>query len=261
MATQSHERLARLDQSGALLWLTWVGANAVGGLVGETLVGLLGGWVVRILSAGFSLGCLSWLLAFVLIGGAGLLIWLPVGLTQALVLHRMIPGFNREVIRRWTLTSALAGSGAAILNGLVLAIYISVMFALEYTSLYSSSGVVTLLYLVSTGAVGGVVFGLSQWVLLERYVVAPGGWVVVSVFAWSLAIPLGGILLDRGLPTTAAIVGAMSGTMPSLSIGSVLLGTLVITLAAAVTGLALPRLMRSPVRRPPRPDLPRVFAD
>jgi hypothetical protein len=230
-------------------------------LAGVLLTGALGELLFPTVSATFRLGY-GWVTTPLLIVATGLLLYLPIGVTQGLVLQRMIPDFDHEALRRWARTTTLAGGGAIVWSALIYGLYL-----LLSLSLLDHSGIPAVIvwgfglsYLVLTGVGIGLVLGLSQRILLGRYVLAPERWLQTTLLAWGLVLPLALLLGAWILPNLALITSvALLALMPGLHLSTVILFTSVITLPAAVTGLALPRLMTAPVRRPSGPDLPRLF--
>jgi hypothetical protein len=245
MSTQSQERPVLLPRFGVLLWLTWVVANTVGGLVGEGLTGVVASLQFFVLSSNTStgptdlFGLLRSLVLGVLLmfGSLGVAVWLPLGLAQSLVLCRIIPGFNRRSIGRWTRTSIWGGLSATVAGGLMFAVLI--IFSVESTRPAGDDWRIVL-YLCLAGLSGGGVLGFSQWTLLRRYLIVPGWWIGANLVAWGVAVPLTSILLAERVPATldTAFTASGLGTVSGLTIANALAGTLVILLAAMLTGLA-----------------------
>lgn len=251
MATQLQGRTALQSPAPALLWGTWLVASAAGGLIGELLAGVASIGVSVVALSSFTLGGIGWLLAPVLFGATGLVVWVPLSLAQALVLHRWIPGFDRAAIRHWILTSTLAGGGAVALGGILYVLLI----ILGVSTLMPAAGGNQLTLLLSAAA-GGAVLGLVQSAVLRQYLPVVRGWVTANVLGWTIALALGSIFLGAALPGPYSVAAALAGIggMLRFNLISVLVGTLLITLTAAVTGVALARLVTVPAAPP---DVPR----
>jgi hypothetical protein len=280
MTTHASAQSARLPVAGLWIWTAWVAATALGGMAGLLLTGALGTLLFPVASATFALGY-GWVTAPLFITGAGVLLWLPVGVAQGLVLRRVIPGFDRAAILRWVRTTALAGGGATALGALLFGLYFLLAMMIVYDSTPVLVGLcIGISYSVVTLVGMGAVFGLSQRALLGRYVGEPEVWWRATLLGWGLVVPLGLLLVGLILQTLAVMaIIPMMGMMPTLHPSNLLAGALVMTLPAAVTGLALPRLMTLPTReppgplrpprrprlslprRPPNPDLPRLFPE
>jgi hypothetical protein len=265
MTTHAQAPPVRLPVAGPWLWTAWVALTALGALVGELLLGLLGSLLFSIAPPSLSLTLII-LLGALLLAGSGLLLWFPVGLAQGLVLCWMIPGFKQRALKRWILISAIAASGALILSAPLFYFTYFMGYAISYSSIYGSdlAMILILLCFVSIGVTIGVVFGLSQSALLGQYMFVPGWWLITTLLAWGLAVPVNVFLLDRLFYPMAGVFVLMApiyGALSGFDLHNVLAGVLVIALPAAVTGLALPRLMTPPTLRPSGPDLPRLLPE
>ncbi len=268
MTTHAQAPPARLPVAGLWIWTAWVAMTLFGVLVGLLLTGALGTLLIPFGQVSLVRG---WELVTVPLFavGAGVLLWLPVGITQGLVLRRVIPGFDRAALRGWGLTTVLAGGGAMVAIALISSLYWLLGMALMSGAIGYRADSLDLvpwcfgfIYLAGTGAGIGAVFGFSQSALLGYYGLASDVWWKATLLAWGLVVPLGLILLFATLQLLlpSAVVDVL-GTRTSYFPSNVLTFALVITLPAAVTGLALPRLMTPPTLRPPGPDLPRLFPE
>jgi hypothetical protein len=135
---------------------------------------------------------------------------------------------------RWVSASALGGA---------VAVAISAWFYLLLLAGFSA------LYLIGLGAIGGAIIGVSQWVLLRRYLLNASLWVGATALAWATALPLGAALVPGLLPHSVVNIGLAVAGIGSLfdansgaALDGVFAGTLVIILAGAITGLTLLRL-------------------
>jgi hypothetical protein len=253
----------------------------LGGLIGEFLIGVLGSLLFSPNPPDRSL-IFTCLVGAVLLGAIGLLLWFPVSLTQGLVLRWIIPHFDQAAFNRWVLTSAVAAGGALILGGPLFILFMAIVYGLSYSSHYLIfEWSVILLYLAFMGLVLGTVFGLSQSVLLRRYVNTPGWWLVGTLLAWGVAVPVNFLLLDRLLYPMISfftLASPIHGALSGFDLKEVLGGVLLITLTAVITGLTVPSLRQTatpdrpvapppwrrfalPRLRPVHPDLPRTFRE
>jgi hypothetical protein len=232
-------------------------------MAGLLLTGALGALLFPMASASyaFSFVCLT---LPVLLVGIGLLLWLPVGVAQGLVLRRVIPGFDRAALGSWVRTTALAGAGAMVVSAPVFGLYFLFALGMGESGYIGSAGgnCLAFVFPILIGAGIGSIFGFSQQAWLGGYVLTPDVWLKTSLVGWGLIMPLGLLLLAGILYSPASItIIPLMGMAPTLYLSNVLLGVLVITLPATVTGLALPRLMTPLTLRPPGPDLPRLFRE
>src|SRR3954466_8405876 len=120
--------------AAALLWVTWVAATALGGLIGEFVIWWLRSVLFPVAPPSLALPLYCLLIVGVLVA-AGLLLWFPVSLAQGLVLRWLIPGFDQPALHQWIKTSVLSASGALVLIAPLFLLLITTGYWLSYQSI------------------------------------------------------------------------------------------------------------------------------
>lgn len=203
--------------SEGVLWLNWVGANAVGELVGLGAVA-----AIAMLAGPALLGdeeTLGGRLLFALVMiAAGAVEGLVVGVAQWRVLRRPFPALPRQA---W-LRATIAGAVIAWVLGMLPSILLSgsapdgtVPPTLDRTTVY--------LLAAAMGAALGAVLGFPQSRVLRSHVERSGLWIAANALAWAVAMPV--VFLGAGS------VGRMGA-----STGPILFGMGTILLAGAICG-------------------------
>ena len=205
-----------------IIWIRWVGANALGEMVGLGLTfgvtGLTFSWLDSLPGA---VGLLAAFFAAVLIGTIEATV---VGLTQFWAMHPWFPKITRREWWMGTLGGALLAYGLGYLP--------STLISLGEQSPSTAPIVepppwITLLLAAGMGAMAGAVLSFAQWLVLRKSVRRAGLWIPANMLAWLLGMPiifwgidlvfqvgqvLPGILIMAGvLLLTGALVGATHG--------------------------------------------------
>ena len=164
---------------GWRLWLLWVLASVVGGVVGMVATSL----AIRVFApvvdivAGMAIGSLGWALFAVVDEFA---VGVGVGVLQWLVLSRHLARTDR-----WIVASAVGwaiGRAVAVTTALVfLALGLPVSVGLGWSGLVGW-------FAVGAGA------GVLQWLVLRRHLARASWWIVASVVGWGGGSIAGGLL-------------------------------------------------------------------
>lgn len=141
--------------------------------------------------------------------GPAIALWIPLGLAQGLVLSL----FLRRIFVPWMLASASGG-----FLGVVFAFPVGALWGFRFSLALS---------LAVMGAAGGLVVGFFQMLALVDRVSKLGRWILASTVGWAIALLIEG---STGLSGIWALL---------LGRGDVLQGTVIILIAAAISGLAL----------------------
>lgn len=177
------------SQVGWGFWLQYVLASTLGMLVGF-FIGFL---LTDIIPEGLG----EWLSASVF----GIVLGIAVGILQWIVLRRRVSGAGL-----WVFAPAVGGLGifhAVVFFG----------FSTSYESLAALFGWIGIV------ALGGLVTGILQWIVLKGQVSRAGWWVLASTVGWVLsvigvrALPWGVDDLDAlwGMVTTGLVLGVVTG--------------------------------------------------
>jgi len=151
--------------------------------------------------------CFQWLLS-------PILLWIPLGLTQGLLLTRYIRGAAVS----WTCGSVL---------GAVLSVFI--VIAVAWGIFYA--GIDYFVRFALFGGVGGMVVGLCQTFRLSERIDGARWWVLASAVGWTTAIFVEAKMNWHGY------FDAMLGR------GDIFQGTVTITIANTIAGIALSLLL------------------
>jgi deazaflavin-dependent oxidoreductase (nitroreductase family) len=202
------------------LWRRWVVATTVGETLGFAVPAAVGA-----LAVGLGAGDAATVpLALVAGAAEGAIL----AFAQSRVLRRELAGFET---RDWIAATAAAAALCWAI-GMSLGVYGG---SLPHAVLASGAIVAALVMLT---AVGG-----AQWLVLRRHAARAWRWIPANALGWllGLAVPFTGMaLVDEGDP---AVLGLLVGVASGLGMGFVV---------AAVTGLALVRLLRPAPAGPPR---------
>lgn len=217
------EQLVAARRSGWMVWLWWVLANAAGGLIGIPLSVLLSLGLFR----------LNFLLGVTLLGG---MLWAVLGSAQWLILRRYLPAASNTGAY-WGLGSTLAGGGAVLAASLVF-LYAASVFgpAGNADSPLTSdlTGVIVSVVVISlVGAGAGLIVGVGQALVLRSLMPSfSRQWIVTNGIGLAVGVPLA-VFVGLGLSAVPTV-----GLLQAL-VSPVLIGTIAVTVAAAITGLSL----------------------
>lgn len=205
------------------LWMRWVGANAIGEMLG------LGGTFAVVALAFSSLenqpAIISVILSFLTAVAAGAVEATVVGLFQWWAMHPWFPAVGR---RAWVLAT-LAGALVAYALGYLPSTLMSMAEETSQTQAVEPELHVVLLLAAGMGAVAGAVLSSAQWLVLRKRVPRAGGWIPANMVAWLLGMPvifagidaaqraqmtLRSVLIVAGsLLITGALVGSIHGAV------------------------------------------------
>jgi hypothetical protein len=227
------------------LYLRWIGANALGELVG--LGGTLGLGGYLIFNLGLPAGVGGVLAAFAIAVASGVIEATVVGLLQWRVLRTALPQIS---LRAWWL-----GTLGGALIAYVLGYLPSTLFDLASQDTAAAAAAaapmveppqwIVLLLAAGLGLVGGAVLSFAQWLALRGKVKGAGIWIPANMLAWMLGMPL--------------IFWGIDASQKGQPLG-VTLGIMALTLLAsgvvvgAVHGLALVKLARQGAKWRERPE-------
>lgn len=155
--------------------------------------------------------------------GSGLFLGASVGIAQWIVLRRRIPHPNRWVIS--SISGGLIGGTVALYAGTTAGDSTNFFVALAVGSI-----------------VIGAALGIAGWLILRRYVLRAGWWILASaagvLAAISLSNLLGNLLYD--------LLSGILGDGASRTLAMVIFGGLLLTAYGGITGAALIWLFKQP---------------
>ncbi len=206
-----------------MLWLRWVGANAVGELLGL-------GATFAVIALAFSglegqPGAGSVVLSFLLAVASGALEATLVGLAQWWAMHPWFPAITR---RAWWLAT-LVGALLAYVLGYLPSTLMSLGEGASQSPVAEPPQWIVLLLAAGLGAVAGAVLSFAQWLVLRKKVRRAGWWIPANMLAWLVGMPIifwGIDAAQKGQPLpqtvlllagclllTGAVVGAIHGAL------------------------------------------------
>jgi hypothetical protein len=205
------------------LWLRWMGANALGEMLGLGLTFAITGWFFS--SQGNSSTTAGILLAFAVAVLSGAVEATIVGLAQWWAMHPWFPLLGRFAWWRATLIGALIAYVLGYLPSTLMDMGAS---ASQTTAApVEPPQWIVLLLAAGMGAVGGVVLSFAQWLVLRGKVKRAGLWIPANMLAWTFGMPVIFWGIDLAFKMTAvwqsvvlmagvlflagAIVGAIEG--------------------------------------------------
>jgi hypothetical protein len=225
------------------VWPWWVLANVFGGVVGQGLYVLV---MALIAPPGSGEGSPFWAAFFF----APILTWLALGIAQWMVLRPYLAVKSRMAARIWLAGSVLGGVGAIVaglLGGIALAFLAFFPLAAATGAANGSNALegplgiaASVVPAIGGGAVAGLVIGGAQALMLSSYLQRVSRWVWANAAGWAAGLLLGSSTWDPSL----SFVGMVSPSDPFATLAG---GTIAVTVAAAITGLALPKLLASPI--------------
>ncbi|MBS1812129.1 MAG: hypothetical protein JST84_28455 [Acidobacteria bacterium] len=203
------------------LYARWIAANALGEMIGLGLVAAIaGGMLWYFGEPRTSLAVLCFTALTILLGaGEGLIL----GYAQWYAMH---PFMRRLPRCDWMKATAI---GAVIAWGL--GMIPSTLIALQETAIASPPAEISPIAKFSLAALMGlglgVALGMTQWLILRKYLKHTNKWITANAFAWAVGMPLvfvgAGVIPQgtQGLPIffliavtlliTGAVVGAIHG--------------------------------------------------
>jgi len=208
------------------LWWRWVLTTSVSLLVGFAAYAIAADWAVWSREGSFADVRMVYRIAMVgegvfagLVGGAAL------GFAQWLVLRRYIENMAAQ---GWVLATAVGGFLELAIIGLA--------------GLLPRLGMITLCSTVIVA--GGTVLGFVQWIVLRRYIQKAGWWVLANAIGWKAFMVVGVIFYFFVLLLGMSYEGEWAWMMPP---AYVLGGVPVLMVPGAITGIALVRLLQTPL--------------
>ncbi|MDX2029294.1 MAG: hypothetical protein SF339_01395 [Blastocatellia bacterium] len=214
------------------LWLQWVGANALGEMIGLGIAAMIGVGVASTMDGRntvFAVGLTG--VAMIL---AGTIEGVVVGIAQSMVLCRYL----RELRGKAWVTATAIGAFVAWVLGMIPSTVMNLREPHDSQPAPEMSGALMHGLAALMGIVLGVILALPQWRVLRRHVTRAGWWLAANSLAWAI-----------GMPVIFLGIGAMHDL--GMSFGGVIIGMLVTTVLAgavvgAIHGLALVWLVRQP---------------
>jgi hypothetical protein len=166
------------------LWLRWVGANALGELVGLGLTFAVA--VLFFTLSGEQHNVVMILAAFGVAVASGAIEASVVGLAQW---WAMSPCFSGVARRAWW-QATLVGALLAYVLGYLPSTLMSLGEQATGEAASEPAQWVILLLAAGMGAVGGAVLSFAQWRVLRRSVPGAGVWIPANMLAWLFGMPL-----------------------------------------------------------------------
>mgnify|MGYP005843658689 CR=1 FL=1 len=218
------------------LWGRWLGANAVGEMLG---LGVTFAAIALAFSGleGHS-GVGSVLLSFLLAVASGAFEATLVGLAQWWAMRPWFPAITRRAWWSATVAGALVAYGLGYLPSTLM----SLGEEAAQAPVAEPPQWLVLLLAAGLGVVAGAVLSFAQWLVLRKQVRRAGWWIPAHMLAWSVGMPIifWGIDVSQKGQSLAQMVGLLGGCL-------LLTGAVV----GAIHGTALVALARSvaPIRR------------
>jgi WD40 repeat protein len=232
-------RVQRLEPRRGL-WLRWVLANLVGGVVGEALGAALTGKLIQPPSE-LPASSDQIVASYFSFTSPAIAIWIAFGLAQWIILWRNSGDASWWAGFWWVLVSALGGILAAFVGMFVFIAALVLIGSLSGISGAEPADRFTFILgglasAVAVGGVGGLLVGSAQSLVLRRYFERVYMWVPGNALAWAVGL-LAVVIVSGGNWLAIITVVGISETF-----WSVVLGGLAITVAACITGFVLVKL-------------------
>jgi NhaP-type Na+/H+ or K+/H+ antiporter len=210
-------------------WWRWVGANAIGEMIGLGIVA-----ATAMLLASKDAPDIGWRLTeAAIIALAGIAEGVAVGIAQWRVLRWRLPELSAS---RWTIATA-AGAFVAWIIGMIP----STVMGGDSPAGTMPSRTLVILMAAGMGVALGPILGIPQWLALRRHLPRAGWWIAANCAGWALGMPI--IFLG---------VGVIARNDFSYAV-NIALGALLCAIAGAavgaVHGAALLRLLTLPEER------------
>lgn len=206
--------------SRKLLWLRWVGANALGEGLGLGLTFAVG--YAALMNFHDQVGVGVVLLNFIVAVASGGIEATIVGLSQH---WAMVPWFPNIARRDWWLATLIGALLAYVLGYLPSTLMdLSAQSAPSSQTLVEPPQGIVLLLAAGLGMVGGAVLSFAQWWVLRGTVRKAGWWIPANMLAWLFGMPIifwGIDLSQRGQPLWQVLL-IMAGVL--LLVGAVVGG-------------------------------------
>jgi hypothetical protein len=173
---------------------------------------------------------------------AGTVIWLAISIPQWVLLRLHL---GKPI--GW-LPATVLGGAVTVLTFLVMVFLASPLFV-PYMSYSGEFGIGFggtylggALLVGFSAAVAGLVLGFAQWSVLTRHVNGAGWWILATGMAWTVAALAGGMIseaiIESGREKWSNVANVFTGY------GGIKPGTFIIALYAAISGVALVRLLQ-----------------
>jgi len=207
----------------AVFLRTWILRNGVAELLGITLAAGVAIALAKTIGEPDTLG--ERLLVYGSMLAAGAIEGLLLGLAQATLLQRCLPGLS---IKRFALATSLVALLAWAIG----------MAAPTFgppgpKDLAPAEPSMALVVFISAagGALGGLFFAFAQWFELRRHLRSPKAWIFASMLGWGIALPIdmiGAMVPDQTTPLSlvigsAATFGLSAGVIFAIPTGLVAL--------------------------------------
>jgi hypothetical protein len=166
------------------LWRNWILANAVGEVVGLGAAALVGIWFA--MNYDKNQTTFTILLTAILMILVGTFEGLVVGFAQACVLREVVEDFKT---RAWIIATAIGAFIAWALGGIP-SVAMSLKEQTTKTPPPEMSDAAMYGMAVLMGLALGFTLGVSQWMVLRRYVERAGWWTLANALAWAFGMPL-----------------------------------------------------------------------
>ncbi len=223
------QEVAHTPPKSALeITLRWMLATVVAGTLASFIVGALFPF--------------TWGTVIVLAGT----IWgVSIGVGQMRFLQRYSPGCD------WSKWAVFSATGATIGSLIFIALYAIPALLISYED-RSSYRMLLIPYLALLLLIGGLILGVSQWLLMRKYMQKAGWWVLACTLGCSVGGLIGGIIATIIYETliprnwkAGMLLGSAEGFWTFLA------GTIGTSVLGLVTGLAFTWLLRHSSRSGP----------
>ena len=165
------------------LWFRWVGANALGEMVGLGITFAITGLFFS--SMGNQHTIAGILLSFVVAVASGAVEATLVGLAQWWAMHLWFPAVGRFAWWRGTLIGALV----AYVLGYLPSTLMDMGASTSQSTAVEPPQWIILLMAAGLGVVGGAVLSFAQWLVLRGKVKRAGLWIPANMLAWLFGMP------------------------------------------------------------------------
>lgn len=211
-----------------MLWLRWVGANALGEMVGLGLTFLAA--AIEFAKSESLGGLVGILLGFAIAVASGIFEATLVGWAQWWAMQPWFPGIQRRAWRRATVIGAVLAYILGYLPSTIMSLQAEVTQSAAATE--PSQGMMSLLA-AGMGLVGGALLSFAQWLVLRKHVRGAGIWLPANMVAWLLGMPVIFWAIDQAQKLNSSYQAVAFTAVALLVVGAVV---------GAVHGLALVRL-------------------
>ena len=172
------------DTDKRTLWLRWLGANALGELLGLGMTFAVVAWMFS--GIGDQAGTVAMLASFFVAAASGALEATLVGLAQWWAMHPWFPAITR---RAWWLAT-LVGALVAYVLGYLPSTLMSLGEGASQSQTAEPPQWLVLLLAAGLGAVAGAVLSFAQWLVLRKSAPRAGWWIPANMLAWLVGMPI-----------------------------------------------------------------------